>query len=147
MRSLIFPLLYLSVFALVTWILWWEYNYVQSIEDFTEEEKVVLLRQIVALLIFLPFLFLYVVLFTIGQGFAVVILRNYYFSEFYLLISWVILGYIALSSIGNQVSILGVRRQRKPLKGRIAALSGVLVIIFLLIGAAFVFFPGDFSGQ
>jgi uncharacterized membrane protein len=129
MLSLIFPLIYLSAFALITWRLWQEYHHVQIVEGFTEEEKVILIRQVIALLVFLPFLFLYIMLFIIGQGFAVDILRNPYFSQFYLLISLVILGYVAVSSIRHRVSILRVRGQRKPLKGRSAVLSGILVIV------------------
>jgi hypothetical protein len=139
----IFALLPLLIFALITWRLWREYNYVQIVEDFTEAEKAILTRQVTALLVFLPFLFFYVVLFIIGQGFAVDILRTPYLSQFYLLSTSVIFGYIAVSSIRHQVSILRGRGQRKPLKGRSAALSGTLVIVFL-IGFGLIFFTGRF---
>ena len=132
MLSLIFPLIYLSAFALITWRLWREYNYVKLVEDFTEAEKVVLIRQVIALLVFLPFLFLYIVLFIIGQGFAVDILRDPYFSQFYLLISLVILGYVAVSSIRHRVSILRARGQRKPLKGKSAVSIGILTLVVLI---------------
>jgi len=126
----IFPLL---IFALITWRLWREYHHVQIVEGFTEEEKVILIRQVIALQVFLPFLLVYVVLFVIGQGVVLNLLNNPFFSLFYILVTFVILGYIAVSSIRHRVSILRGRGQRKPLKGRSAVLIGVLTLVTIAV--------------
>ena len=139
MFRIIFTIFPLLIFALITWRLWREYHHVQIIEGFTEKEKMILIRQVMALLVFLPFLLVYVVLFIIGQGVVLNLLNNSSFSLFYLLVAFVILGYIAVSSIRHRVSILRGRGQRKPLKGRSAVLIGILTLVVLLgISAVFI---------
>ena len=101
----------------------------------------ILIRQVMALLVFLPFLLVYVVLFIIGQGVVLNLLNNSFFSLFYILVAFVILGYVAMSSIRHQVSILRGRGQRKPLKGRSAVLIGILTLVVLL-GISVVFIVG-----
>lgn len=139
MLRIVFIAVPLLILSLIAWRLWREYHRVQTIEGFTDEEKSVLKRQVVALLAFLPFLLVYVILFVIGEEFALNLLNNFFFSLFYILVGLVILGYVAWSSIINQVSILRGRGQQKPLKGWSAILSGILIVgVLMVISVVFV---------
>ncbi len=129
MLSLTWPLFLLALFLLITWGLWREYRRVQTLEGFTDAQKAVLTRQVIALILFLPFLAFQMGLFIIGPRFARDSLTNPCLSQFNVVIGAVILSCIAISSIRHQVTILRGRGQRKLLKGRSAVVMGVFVLV------------------
>lgn len=124
----IFPFL---IFGFFVWSVVREYLRIPTLDGFTDDEKAALTRQIIALALDCPLLLLLVLSFVTG--------RQLIPTPVCLLGSGLSLGYIALTSIINRVSLFRPRGQRVPSRGTPAVIQGAFILVMLLMMAGILF--------
>ena len=125
--------LFLLPISVVIFVLVRQYRVLPKLDGFTEHEKSILAKQLLALLIFTPFLLIIAVLLAMGWSFVTI-------TRIALSLGSLSLGYIAITSIINQVSILRGRGQHYPSKGKIAVVHGAFAIIVVIGTNLFILF-------
>ncbi len=139
-NEIVLFLLFIVVFLVIFFWAWpLGFRRVPTLQGFTMREKVAIQNQMKALL-FLPVLIAMIISFRFlpqeGRGVHV---GAFYFG---LIVGMGTLGYIAISSIREQVSIFG-KHDNLPLKGRQAVWAGIANIVFIIfvVGFALFFVP------
>ena len=100
---------------------------IQKLPDFTQLEVAIVRRQILALLIGMPLVVLFLVLSPLGWN-----LRQPFIFFLALIIGFVPLTYISVTSIRNHVSIFSSHKGI-PDKGPKAVWSGVINLVFIVL--------------
>ena len=123
-NPLIVPLI-IIFFSFFFWLLFHQYKGISTLKPFTDQEKVILRRQAISLMVVYPFVLIGMLLFWFGLtklAYAVP-----------LAVGTPVLVYIALTSIVHQVSILRFKGQQEPSKGRKAVFVGIFMFAFQLV--------------
>ena len=128
----VFTIFILVILTLHIWGLRGQYRNIQKLEDFTDQEKAVLKRQLLAVVPMSIFV-VFFLLFFLGLSVS--------FSQLMwsgVLLSIPTIGYVAVSSIKHRVSLFRGKGARNPTRGKVAVGMGVVMIIGLLFEVIFV---------
>ena len=124
------------ILILIAVFLWgWRqgFRYIQKLPDFTDNETAAIRHQMIALL--------GVPLFVLAL--ALYRAKSYSFAVVFL-IGFGPLGYIAVSSIRNRVSILQ-RRESLPIRGNKAVWAGIVNLVLILLSLGLFLYYGAFK--